>query len=402
MRSVYVTGLGVVSALGIGFNQNRSALLANQSAIGYSKLLHSKWASILPTAELPLSTAALFEQLRTPKNLRPSRLVAMAALALEEAIGKDTDPSLHAQYGFINASSVGGMADVENHYADLIDLGNQNPEIIQLGDMLDCGDGTETLARHFGFKALIGTVSTACSSSANAIQLGARLIRQGQLNGVICGGADTLTRFTLNGFNSLKNIDRNFCRPFDANRNGLNLGEGAAYLVLESEESMNRSGRSPLAVLSGYCNYNEAFHPTAPSPEGEGAFQAMKGAIAAAGLTSTDISYINAHGTATISNDLAEAMAIQRVFRQAPPPFSSTKCYTGHTLAAAGAIEAVYCISSLLHDELYANLRFEKPMEEVGIAPITTTVSNSGATHIISNSFGFGGNNASLLFSRYA
>lgn len=402
MRSVYVTGLGVVSALGIGFDQNRSALLANQSAIGYSKLLHSKWASILPTAGLPLSTAALFALLRTPKNLIPSRLVAMAALALEEAIGKDTDPALHAQYGFINASSVGGMADVENHYADLINPGNQNPEITQLGDMLDCGDGTETLVRHFGFKAFMGTVSTACSSSANAIQLGARLIRQGLLDAVICGGVDTLTRFTLNGFNSLKNIDRNFCRPFDADRNGLNLGEGAAYLVLESEESLNRSGRQPLAVLSGFCNYNEAFHPTAPSPEGEGAYQAMKGAIAVAGLSSSEINYINAHGTATISNDLAEAMAIQRLFGEIIPPFSSTKCYTGHTLAAAGAIEAVYCISSLLHDELYANLRFETPMPEVGIAPLTETITQSGVTHIISNSFGFGGNNASLLFSRYA
>lgn len=402
MRSVYVTGLGVVSALGIGFDQNRSALRAGRSAIGYSQLLNSKWAPVLPTAELPHSTTTLFHQLRLPGELRPSRLVAMAGLALEEALGKDRDPVLYGQYGFINASSVGGMADVENQYAALVDPENQDVEIARLGDLLDCGDGTEALARHFGFKAFLGTVSTACSSSANAIQLGARLIRQQMLDAVVCGGVDTLTRFTLNGFNSLKNIDRNFCRPFDADRNGLNLGEGAAYLVLESEESMKRSGRSPLAILSGFCNYNEAFHPTAPSPEGEGAYQAMQGAIAVAGLTNGDISYINAHGTATISNDLAESMAIQRVFGPAPPPFSSTKCYTGHTLAAAGAIEAVYCISSLLSDELYPTLRFETPMPEVGITPLTTMLTNTGVRHVMSNSFGFGGNNASLLFSRYA
>lgn len=402
MRSVYVTGLGVVSALGIGLNQNRTALLAKRSAIGFSKLVRSKWAGVLPTAELPLSTDALFQQLRHPKQLQPGRLVAMAALALEEALGTATDPALLASYGLINASSVGGMADVENHYAELIDPVNQDASIASLGERLDCGHGTEALARHFGFKAFLGTVSTACSSSANAIQMGARLIRQNVLDAVICGGADTLTRFTLNGFNSLKNIDRNFCRPFDADRNGLNLGEGAAYLVLESEESMKRSGREPLAVLSGYWNYNEAFHPTAPSPEGEGAYQAMKGAIAQAGLSAADISYINAHGTATTSNDLAEAMAIQRVFGSTPPPFSSTKSYTGHTLAAAGAIEAVYCLSSLVYDEYYPNLRFETPMPEIGIGPITEIITQAGAKHIISNSFGFGGNNASLLFSRYA
>ncbi|MBC6490173.1 beta-ketoacyl-[acyl-carrier-protein] synthase family protein [Flavihumibacter stibioxidans] len=401
MCKVYVTGMGMVSALGIGVDTNRDALISRRSGIGYAKHLNSLLRDQLPVGEIDHATSELFRFLHNPGNLQESRLVLLAAIALQEALATAGMPlNEQKKAGFINSTTVGGMADVEYVYEQLIDP--SIPEIsADLGDSLDCAHGTEELARHFGLTRFISTVSTACSSSANAIIYGARLIRGGMLDQVICGGVDTLTRFTINGFNSLKNMDRNHCKPFDANRNGLNLGEGAAYLVLESEESICRTGRKPLAQLSGYCNFNEAFHPTAPSPDGDGAYQAMKGAIREAGLTTMDISFINAHGTATINNDIAEAFALRRLFGENIPPFSSTKSYTGHTLAPSGAIEAIYSILSILNNEAYPVLNYETAMPEVELEPVTEVMYNAGIQHVLSNSFGFGGNNASLLFSKY-
>ncbi|MFT4023879.1 MAG: beta-ketoacyl-[acyl-carrier-protein] synthase family protein [Flavihumibacter sp.] len=293
------------------------------------------------------------------------------------------------------------MADVENRYTDLVDPAKPvvNPAI---SDALDCAQGTEVLARHFGLRQQVATVSTACSSSANAMGYGARLLQAGVVDRVICGGVDTLTRFTLNGFNSLRNTDAALCKPFDEHRNGLNLGEGAAYLVLESDKSLAVTGRKPLGLLSGYFNYNEAFHPTAPSPDGNGAYEAMAGALRQAALAPREISYINAHGTATFNNDIAEAKAMIRLFGEAMPPFSSTKSYTGHTLAAAGAMEAVFSLLSILHGEIYPSLRFDTPMSDAPLIPLRTLQEGLSVDHVLSSSFGFGGNNASLILSRYA
>ncbi|KIC95646.1 beta-ketoacyl-[acyl-carrier-protein] synthase family protein [Flavihumibacter solisilvae] len=402
MCKVYVTGMGVVSALGLGKEENRSALLARKSGIGHAKYLNSSLVDKLPVAEVPFNTTAMLPLLHRQENLQQSRLVVLAALAIQEALCDRLGPSGKPSplTGFINATTVGGMGDVEDVYDSLINPGIRDN--LGAGDALDCAAGTEQLARHFGFTQFVSTISTACSSSANAIMYGARLIRHGIIDRAICGGVDTLTRFTLNGFNSLKNIDKQPCRPFDANRNGLNLGEGAAYLVLESEKSINITGATPLAILSGYCNFNEAFHPTAPSPEGEGAYHAMKGAIEAAGLETGSISWINAHGTATINNDEAEGAALLRLFGKEMPAFSSTKSFTGHTLAAAGAIEAVFSIMSIRHGEIYPVLHFNDPMPGLDLVPVTEVKTGIPVNHVLSNSFGFGGNNASLLFSKYA
>lgn len=401
MQRVYVTGVGIVSAIGIGIDGNRTALQQMHSGIGRSKYLQSKLTERLPVAEVKESTAELAARYGETGDLFPNRLNLMAAIALKEAMADIPALQQKNSFGFINATSVAGMFDAEGHYADLVNPAVTDPEMIKFGNTLDCGSGTLELARHFKLTHFTGTISTACSSSANALIFASRLIRSGVLDGVVCGGVDTLSRFTLNGFNSLKNIDENPCRPFDANRNGLNLGEGAAYLVLESGDSIRRTGSTPLAELSGSCNFNEAFHPTAPSPEGEGAFRAMKGAIEAGGIRPEDVSYINAHGTATMNNDQAEAFAIHRIFGDHVPPFSSTKSYTGHTLAASGAIEAVYAILNLKYQELYPVLNFQSAMPELNLQPITKVIRDLPVNHILSNSFGFGGNNASLLFSRY-
>src|SRR5690606_23371608 len=184
-------------------------------------------------------------------------------------------------------------------------------------------------------------------------------------------------------------------------RSGLNLGEAAAYLVLERPELAVLRPTAPLAYLSGYGHANDAFHQTASSEDGEGAYLAMRQALEVAGLDSRDVNYINAHGTATPNNDLAEGHALLRVFGDSAsiPPFSSTKAFTGHTLAAAGAIEAVFSVLALQHQEVFANLNFSEPIAALGIVPQTTLLPTE-INHVLSNSFGFGGNCSSLLFSR--
>ena len=232
---------------------------------------------------------------------------------------------------------------------------------------------------------------------------GSNLIKTGQLDRVVVGGADSVTKFTLNGFNTLMILDKTGCHPFDENRAGLTLGEGAAFLVLESEEIVLKEGKSILAEVSGYGNANDAYHQTASSPEGTGAFMAMSKAIAMSGLQPGDIDYINVHGTGTLNNDLSEGVAMERLFGENVPHFSSTKGYTGHTLGAAGAVEAVISILTLKHRVIFPNLNFSTPMKELRISPVTVIEAQSIASlkihHVLSNSFGFGGNNSAIVLS---
>jgi 3-oxoacyl-[acyl-carrier-protein] synthase-1 len=230
--------------------------------------------------------------------------------------------------------------------------------------------------------------------------LGARLIQQGLVERAICGGCDAMSRFTVNGFLSLKNVDKSPCKPFDQNRMGLNLGEGAGYLMLEKESDAKARGANILAYFTGYANSNDAYHPTAPSPDGAGAYRTMQQALNKAGLQSDDINYINAHGTATTNNDASEGKAIERLFGINAPYFSSTKPFTGHTLAAAGSIEAIFSIWALQEGQVFPNLNFKTQMEELQIKPAAILQQNITMNHVLSNSFGFGGNNVSLVFSK--
>jgi 3-oxoacyl-[acyl-carrier-protein] synthase-1 len=264
----------------------------------------------------------------------------------------------------------------------------------------DCGDSTERIADFLGITGFMTTISTACSSSANSIMFGAQLIKAGFIDRVIAGGTDSVTRFTLNGFNTLMILDKNGCKPFDENRAGLTLGEGAAYVVLESEEIVTSRNKKTLAELAGYGNANDAYHQTASSPEGIGAFLAMEKALKFAGLSPGTIDYINVHGTGTQNNDLSEGIALQKIFGEKMPEFSSTKSYTGHTLGAAGAVEAVISILSINNGILFPNLRFETPMKELNIKPLTKVRKGVEVRNILSNSFGFGGNNSTLILSK--
>ncbi len=230
--------------------------------------------------------------------------------------------------------------------------------------------------------------------------LGARMLEQNKLDRVLVGGSDALTRFTIKGFHSLMIYDSEWCKPFDENRNGLNLGEGAAFLVLENEKSLRKTKNKIYCKVSGWHNAADAYHQTASSPEGKGATLAMRHAIAKAGLSPSQIQYINAHGTGTKNNDLSESVAIKNIFGDAVPAFSSTKAFTGHTLAAAGAIEAVFSVLAITRNILVPNLNYKESLCETKLVPVTEFQEQQTVESVLSNSFGFGGNNTSLIFTK--
>jgi 3-oxoacyl-(acyl-carrier-protein) synthase len=397
---VLVTGMGMITALGNSVSENLTALLEEKQALGYPEILHTRHRNDVVVGEIKMTNDSLEQKLGISTG-GFSRTTLLGIYALREALQQLSPGERKTRrIAFINATTVGGMSDVENLYFDMISPAMEGAFLSYI-DSLDCADCTQRIAEYFELKGFQSTISTACSSSANAIQLGARMIENGEADIAICGGTDALTRFTLNGFNALKNIDKNLTRPFDQNRNGLNLGEGAAYLILESEASAKERGAKARTAVAGYGNTNEAHHPTAPSPDGAGAHRTMLEALNVAGIDAAEIDYINAHGTATLGNDLSEGNAIQSLFGEHDyPKFSSTKAYTGHTLAASGALEAIYCCLAIEHSFVPPNLRFETPMEDIKVVPQKDLLRDVSVRYALSNSFGFGGNNVSLILKK--
>jgi 3-oxoacyl-[acyl-carrier-protein] synthase-1 len=319
-------------------------------------------------------------------------------MAASEALVNAGNGAMPVRTGLISSTSVGGMDLSENFYAGY----RKGPHKGKLRNMVshDCGDSTERIADLLGIIDYVSTISTACSSAANAIMFGSRLIKNGFLDRVVVGGTDALTKFTLNGFNALMIIDKGGCKPFDENRAGLTLGEAAGYIVLESEQMASQKSKKIYCELKGYGNANDAYHQTASSPEGDGPYMAMKMALDMSGLPIEKIDYINVHGTGTSNNDLSEGKALVRLFGQKVPKFSSSKAFTGHTLGAAGGIEAVLSVMCIEHQMIIPNLHFQTPIAGLGLVPETQFIQPVGINHVMSNSFGFGGNVSSLIFSR--
>ena len=391
---ILITGCGVVSAIGNNKAETLDALLHNRSGVGelvYLKTEHKEF----PVGEVKMSDEEMRKLMNISDNAITTRTALMGMIALDEALKEaKITPEMIPNIGFISGTTVGGMDMSEQFYLDYVNNNNHKEYIA----VHDCGSCSEMTAEHFGKFAFITTLSTACSSAANAIILGANMIRCGEADIVVVGGSECITKFHLNGFNSLMILDTKPCRPFDATRAGLNLGEGAAYLVLESEESAKKRGVKAQAILSGYGNACDAFHQTASSPDGEGAFRAMKEALQLADIQPDKIDYINAHGTGTPNNDLSESQAVKRLFGENVPPMSSTKPFTGHTTSASGSIEAVFCILALQNGFLPVNLNWSQPIED-GIVPVHQAVKKE-LKHVLCNAFGFGGNDSSLLISK--
>lgn len=390
----YVTGIGVISAIGRNVKENLDALMAKKS--GISRLTHFESAREVPVGEVKYTDGQLRKMLGLPEKSTYSRTALLGMVAAQEAVsdaGIDLRSGLRV--GLISSTSAGGMDLSEGFYKQML----AKPNGGRLRDVVshDCGDSTEKIAAYVGIRDFMTTISTACSSSANAIMLADRMLRHNLLDVVVAGGIDPLCLFTINGFSSLMILDKELCRPFDGMRAGLNLGEGAGFVVLQREDSLQ--GKSPYCCLAGYANENDSYHQTATSPDGDGPFRAMEGALKKAGLQPEDVDYVNVHGTGTGNNDQSEGMAMSRLFGTKMPRFSSTKVYTGHTLGAAGGIEAVYSVLSITNDVVFPTFNFKNPMTDLPLFPETETVERAGVKVVMSNSFGFGGNVSSLVFS---
>lgn len=395
MTKVYVTGMGIITALGDSVESNRDGLKEGRCGIGLLEGFSTKYAESLLFGEVKCSN----EELKTSLNITEKGVSRTSLLALHafnqaiQASGLSNQTISDRHTALILANTVGGMCLTDELYRDA----NQRDIGSEYVSSYDCGSVGIYLQKKFGMKGVINTINTACSSSANAIMYGTRLIKKGYAKRAIVGGTDSLAKFTINGFNSLHILSSERCAPFDANRKGLNLGEGAAFLVLESEQDI--VGKKVLAEIKGYANTNDAFHPSTLSENGDGPYLAMEKALKQAGLNTAEIDYINTHGTGTENNDEVESKAMIRLFNNKVPAFTSTKSNIGHTLGASGSVEAVYSILNLLHQEIYPSLNFKNQIETTGLMPehkyITAVIKN-----VMSNSFGFGGNCSSLIFSK--
>lgn len=388
--------MGIISSIGNNVEENYNALIHGKTGITQTDYLETIHKDTLKFGEIKFSNQQLEKLLNLSPDHRFPRTSLLGAFAAKQAVENAGITAVNeVPTGLISSTSVGGMDKTEKYFYEYFD----NKSVRKFILSHDAGETSHQIADYLGIKGFVTTISTACSSAANAIMLGARLIQSGQLERVIVGGSDALSIFTINGFNSLMILTDGVNTPFDQNRKGLNLGEAAAYLVLESDSQVKISNKKVLAYLSGFGNANDAFHQTASSETGEGATLAMQKAFAVSGLKIGDIDYINAHGTATPNNDLSEGRAIQNVFGNTVPVFSSTKPFTGHTLAAAASVEAVYSILALQNNVVFPNMNFKTPMEEFNLIPQTTLLEKE-INHVLSNSFGFGGNCSTLLFSK--
>ena len=388
---IVITGVGVVSAIGCGKADTLDALRSGRSGVGPVRYLETSLKEY-PVGEVPLSNAQMAALTGAPASW--PRTTLMSILAIREALAEAGLRSMETpdQVGgdgasriLVSGTTVGAMDLTEKIYPEY------SPDH-------SCGACTDLAALFVGGFDDATTLSTACSSAANAIIYGANLLRSGQCRCVVAGGSESLSNYHLNGFHSLMILDRQPCRPFDESRAGLNLGEGAAYLVLETLEGALNRGAKPLAVLSGFGNACDAFHQTASSENGEGAYLAMTEALKRAGLHPSDIDHVNAHGTGTPNNDASESAALRRVFGDNMPPVSSTKPYTGHTTSASGSIEAVFCLLAMQEGFVPGQLNWHTP-DPACIVPASPSTGH--LKHVLTNAFGFGGNDSSLILSAY-
>ena len=387
---IQVAGYGIICAIGNDAQSVLRSLKEGRTGIGPMRYLRSSHKE-LPVGEVKLSDEEMLQMLGLDEKTVISRTVLMGAVAIRQALEHANIDTQGKRVTVISGTTVGGMDITERFFKQIKD----DDTLLPLVEKHDCGSSTREMADLAGLKeAQVCTVSTACSSAVNAIILGSEMLKNNEADVVITGGTEALSLFHLNGFNSLMILDKEQCRPFDKSRAGLNLGEGAAFVVLQSQpHSISPQGKR--IVIRGYGNRCDAFHQTASSENGEGAFLAMSEALQMAELQPDDIQYINAHGTGTPNNDASESAAIRRVFGEKIPLVSSTKGFTGHTTSASGAIETVICILALLNDFVPSNYGW-KEQDESCITPAPSPLPLLGSA-VLCNSFGFGGNDSAVV-----
>jgi 3-oxoacyl-[acyl-carrier-protein] synthase-1 len=399
----YICNTGIITAIGNNTDENYKSLIAGKHGISMPSIVSTKHN--LPVGEIKQSNQQLAEKYNIPLDW--PRTTILSAIAAKEAWSPFAHKSNGLRIALLSANTVGGMDKSELSYNDFLDKidNKEHMTMSELADIVDhfklheCGSSAELTAKYLGLNCFTSTISTACSSSANTIMMAAKLIKKDKYDVIIAGGADSLSKFTINGFNALMILDKEHCKPYNENRQGLNIGEGAGYVVIANDKAIAQWNAQPICYVAGYANANDAHHQTATSPDGRGNQLAMTNALNVAGLQPSDIDYINLHGTGTINNDAAEGIAVARVFDGKVPPASSTKVFTGHTLGAAGGVEAVFSVLSILHQQVFPHLNLKQPISELTWKPADTLM-NKEINHVMSNSFGFGGNCSALIFSK--
>lgn len=387
--AVYLHKPGMICALG-----NTTDAIAQQLFAEQAKPLTPS-TRFTPEAELPLGIVdgqlPDKESIELADRSRNNQLLLAALAQIDEQVQQLKQQYPPHRIGIVLGTSTSGIAEAEQAVAEAQDSGEMPTEYHY--QQQEIGAPAQFLARHLQLSGPATTISTACSSSAKALASARRLLNLGICDAVICGGVDSLCRLTVNGFSALDSVSPHTCQPFSRNRQGINIGEGACLFVLS---------HTPSAVqLSGAGETSDAHHISAPHPEGIGAMAAMRQALDDAQLTPQQVGYINLHGTATVQNDRMESLAVNQVFGP-HTPCSSTKPLTGHTLGAAGAIEAGFCWLTFFADGRLPPQWWDGQVDD-SIAELQLATADEKNTtapqHILSNSFAFGGNNIALIFS---
>lgn len=399
---IVVTGSGIVTALGLGWKTNAAGFRAGRTAFRPVSLFVVSRQRAKTAAEMDLPVTLPKTHLDDRRTNRLDRAGKMLLLAAHEAWQQaGWEPSENVP--FVLGTTGGGMLFGEDYFRRAL----QQPYRHRGQAMRAVCYQPQVQARlvmdALDFSGPIITVSNACASGSNAIGQAWELIRSGQAERAVAGGYDSLSEMVFAGFDSLQALSTTVCRPFDARRDGLALGEGAAVVMLETLESAQRRGATILAEVAGYASSIDQHHLTQPHPQGSTTQMVMKSACAVAGLTPEEIGYINAHGTGTLLNDSSEAVAISEWAgpRAATLPVSSTKANIGHLLGAAGAVEAVVCLMVLREQWLPPETAFQTP-DPACKFPIVHQPQTAKVNAVLSNSFGFGGVNATLVFRRWS
>ena len=409
-RRVVVTGLGVVSPLGTGTEKNWNAVCSGESGIGrITKFDPSPFASQIAGEVTDFNSEDFLDKQQVRRfDIFIHYALAAARMAVEDA-GLKIDASNEQRVGCITGSGLGGLSMLEHFHQVLLERGPRKISPFFIPGMI-ANMAPGQIAIEFGAKGPNLSIETACAASAHAVGESFRMIREGIVDAMITGGAEAVvTPLALGGFCSMRALStRNeepgkASRPFDLDRDGFIMGEGSGILILEELEAALERGASIYAEVIGYGLSGDAYHVSAPHPEGAGAIACMSMALAYAGIGPEKVDYINAHGTSTKLNDLSENNAIKVVFgdHARKLAISSTKSMTGHLLGGAGGVESVYTVLALKHGIIPPTINYETPDPDCDLDYVPNTSRKADLAVAMTNSFGFGGTNASLIFKAH-
>jgi 3-oxoacyl-[acyl-carrier-protein] synthase II len=386
---IAVTGAGIICSIGRNKAEVWESLAGARAGIGALTRFPDE------TFPTELAAEADLQSVPTRAGKRLSRTDLLAVLAAKEALAQAGDVPLDRAV-VSTGTSTGGLLEGERYYFRRLAIGRRRARASQVLQQPTSGP-SDAVAGMLNLGGGVVSNATACASAGAAIGMAADYLRSGHADMALAGGSDALCRLTYSGFNVLQAVDPAPCSPFGATRKGITLGEGAGYLVLERWDDAVARGATILAELTGYGASCDAHHPTAPAEDGRGAEAAMRGALSEAGLSAVD--YVNAHGTGTLLNDSAETKAIIAAVGT-DVPVSSSKSYFGHTLGAAGGVEAVVTVLALQHQIAPPTLRLSESAEDCPLDYIPHTPRPLAMNDALSNTFGFGGSNVSLAFRR--